>query len=106
MITIAALEASQIFSTDKVEPVVIIAPPEDGKIHIAFRSTHDKQVYVMVVAGDNKWLSDFLSAPTSTFTAYVAKDLRDFNNQGLRHWPADQSLLRLKAMLDFREATP
>jgi len=106
MITISPLEASELLAAGCLDARVIVAPPEDGKIHIAYRAKSDRQVYVMVVAGDNDWLSLFLSAPTSTFTAYVARDLRDFNNHGLQHWPADQSMLRLKAMLDFRAGAP
>jgi len=105
MLTISPLEASQLLAKGCLDARVLVAPPQEGKIHLAFKSNHDKQVYVMVCAGDKDWLSLFLSAPTSTFTAYVAHDLDDFTNHGLQFWPADQSLLRLRAMLDFRKDT-
>ena len=106
MLTITPLEASTLLAAGCLDARVLVAPPQEGKIHLAFKAKQDKQVYVMVCAGDKDWLSLFLSAPTSTFTAYVAKDLRDFTTHGLQFWPADQSLRRLQAMLDFREGSP
>jgi len=71
-------------------------------VHIAFKSKRDRKVYVLVVKGDKQWLSEFLSAPTSTFQSQVTNSIREFTDAGLRFWPAEQAFMRMRAIMDFR----
>jgi hypothetical protein len=96
-------EASEWMHAGSLDAHVVVGVEASADvIHIAFKNKNDKQVYIMIIKGDNRWLSEFLSAPTSTFESHITNDIRAFADAGLKFWPAEQAFLRMRAILDFR----
>lgn len=81
---------------------VIIGPPEDDdKVRLLFKSAAENKVYLLELRGDRDWIRALCAeVPDIDTTARMA----EFIGLGLDYWPHDQSMQRMRALLEFHAA--
>lgn len=80
---------------------IIVGPPGEDVVRILFQAADERHVYLIECQGDRDWIRELCTdMPNIETTTRLA----EFMQLGLEHWPYDQSMLRMRALIDFHAA--
>lgn len=100
MLEISALDTENLILHSSDDDRVVVSVLEQGGVYVVFLAKHDRTVHALHIKADEKWLYEFRCV--EGLAVHEAIDTKTFYEMALFFWPADQSLLRMKAISEFR----